>query len=83
MIKGLDSSVSEDVSGGLKQFLDYVAGRGCNSDFASRLDVAVCKVKMNKEWRREFMMVSMRDLEKKEEGREEGREEERINNVKI
>lgn len=66
------SSTMEDVDEKLKTFLDYVAGRGMNDDYVRRLDDAVKNAKMNKKWRREYMTITMRDLENREEGREEG-----------
>jgi predicted transposase YdaD len=46
------------------------------------LDDEVHKAIENKEWRREYMTLYMRDLENIEKGREEGREEERRESIK-
>ena len=66
-------SKADDVDIRLKAFLDYVAGRPSDDEYVRRLDLAVRKARQNKEWRREYMTLYMRDLEKKEEGREEKR----------
>ena len=64
----------DDVSGGLKAFLDYVAGKTVGDEYVRKLDEAVRKARANKEWRREYMMLMMRDLENQEIGMEKGRE---------
>ena len=81
----------DDVSDRLKAFLDYVAGKTVDDEYVKKLDDAVKKARANKEWRREYMTLMMRDLENqeigiekgrkegREEGREEGRDEERRN----
>ena len=66
-------STADDVDDRLKAFLDYVAVRPSDDEYVKKLDSAVRKARQNKEWRREFMTLYMRDLEKKEEGREEER----------
>ena len=60
---------------GLKEFLNYVAGESSEDLFVKKIDEAVQMAKKNKYWRREYMILRMRDLEKLEEGREEGRRE--------
>ncbi len=42
---------ADDVSSGLSEFLDYLAGKGGNSSFVKRLDEAVDKAKNKEEWR--------------------------------
>ena len=44
--------------------------------------MAVEKARSNKEWRREYMLLSMRDYDNREEGREEGLEQGRIQQMK-
>lgn len=65
----------DDVSMDLRAFLDYVAGKEPEDSFVQKLENAVNKARKNREWRREYMTLLMRDQENKEEGREEGREE--------
>ena len=57
----------------LKAFLDYVAGTVSNDEYVQKVDKAVKIAKVNKEWRREYMTLRMRDMENQEIGREEGR----------
>ena len=74
---------TNDVTVEMKQFLDFVAGRSVEGEFAQALQEEVQKARKNEKWRREFMqnMAHMwdfaRDKVKKAEaeGREEGREE--------
>lgn len=64
----------DEVSPELQNFLDYVMGKMPeNDDFIKETDAAVQKARMNKEWRREYMTLLQRDLEKIDEGRQEGR----------
>lgn len=70
----------EDVHGSLKEFLNYVAGKSSNDKYVKKLEFAVNKARQNKEWRREFMTLAMRDLEKIEEGRRE-RDREKIEDM--
>ncbi|MBQ7678683.1 MAG: hypothetical protein IJT34_02415 [Butyrivibrio sp.] len=65
----------DDVSGRLKAFLDYVAGKTVDDDYVKKLDEAVRKARANREWRREYMTLMMRDLENQEIGIEKGRAE--------
>ena len=58
----------DDVSPELKAFLDYVAGRKSDDLFVKKLDQAVTKAKTNREWRREYMTLLMRDQENIEKG---------------
>ncbi len=64
----------EDVSGRLKEFLKYVAGETSEDEYVRKLDDAVKKAKANREWRREYMTLQMRDLENREIGMEQGME---------
>lgn len=63
----------DDVSDKLKAFLDYVAGKTVDDEYVKKLDEAVHKARANKEWRREYMTLMMRDLENQEIGLEKGR----------
>ena len=59
-----------EMSEGLRQFLDYVDGRGPSGVFTQKLDEAVKRARLRKSWRKEYMLLE----EIREEGREEGRE---------
>ena len=59
---------ADDVHGKLKEFLNYVAGKHSDDEFVKKLDEAVYKARQNKEWRREYMTLAMRDLENQEIG---------------
>lgn len=65
----------EDVSGDLKAFLDYVGGRESDSPLVRKLNEEVERAKKNREWRREYMTLLMRDQENLERGRAEGIEQ--------
>lgn len=67
-----DSS-RDDVSKELRAFLDYVAGREPEDDYVKRLEEAVGEARKNREWRREYMTLLMRDRENIEKGIEKGR----------
>ena len=67
--------VIDDVSDALKVFLDYLAGKKSDNAYIKALDKAVEKVKQNREWRQEYMRVSVRDWDNRQLGREECREE--------
>lgn len=64
--------IMDDVSTDLKAFLDYMGGRPSNHEFIKELSHEVALAKQNKEWRREYMTLLMRDQENIEKGREEG-----------
>ena len=64
---------ADDVEGSLKEFLNYVAGRPSDDEYVKKLDAAVHKARQNKEWRREYMTLVMRDLENQEIGEERER----------
>ena len=63
----------EDVSGNLKAFLDYVAGKKSDNDFVKRLDEEVREARKNREWRHEYMTLRIRDFDNWEMGNENGR----------
>ncbi len=61
-----------DINPDLKAFLDYVAQNTVNDDFTNDLEKEVEIARNNKEWRRIYMTLEMRDLENQAIGREEG-----------
>ena len=61
--------IADDIDPKLKAFLDYVAGKGASDDYTKKLEEAVKKARMNKEWRRQYMTMMMRDLENQEIGK--------------
>ncbi len=65
---GRNGAVSEE----LKAFLDYVAGRSSEDTFVKKLKLAVEEAKKNREWRREYMTLLMRDRENRKIGMEVG-----------
>ena len=71
-------SDQDDVSKGLKAFLDYVAGKKTEDDFVRRLEEAVEQARKNREWRHEYMTLLMRDQENIEKGMEKGMEKGKI-----
>lgn len=73
----------DDVSAGLKAFLDYVAGKSVDDEYVKRLDAAVQKARANKEWRREYMTLMMRDLENQEIGEERGVDKEQRDRIAL
>ena len=66
----------------LKAFLDYVVGIKSGDEYIQKLDRAVQKARMNKEWRREYMTLKMRDLENQEIGMEKGQQETLVASIK-
>ncbi|MCM1541244.1 MAG: Rpn family recombination-promoting nuclease/putative transposase [Blautia sp.] len=62
----------DDVSGGLKAFLDYVAGKKPEDSYVEKLEEAVREARKNREWRHEYMTLLMRDQENMEQGRKQG-----------
>ena len=64
----------DDVSPGLKAFLDYVAGKKPADPFVEELEEAVKNARKNREWRHEYMTLLMRDQENIEMGMEKGME---------
>ena len=63
----------DELSDGLRAFLDYVGGEAPHSELTRRVDEAIRRARSQREWRKEYMLLS----EIKDEGREEGREIER------
>ena len=68
--EGNDAEIDENV----KNFLDYVAGRGIKSKFIREMDDAVQRVKNSKEGRLSFMTYEMALMEREELGRKIGEE---------
>ena len=66
------AGTADDVSDGLKAFLDYVAGMPVHDTYVNKVDEAVTKAKMNTKWRAQYMTLMMRDLENRELGIEQG-----------
>lgn len=64
----------DDVSKELRAFLDYVAGKKSDDKFIIKLEEAVKKARLTKEWRREYMTLYMRDRLNIEKGEEKGEE---------
>ena len=62
----------DDVSAGLRAFLDYVEGQWRDDPFVRELENAVSEAKEDRRWRHEFMTLFMRDLENMEKGMEQG-----------
>ena len=60
----------DDVSGELRAFLDYVAGRKSEDSYVEKLEEAVQEAKKNREWRHEYMTLLMRDQENVKKGEE-------------
>ena len=59
---------ADDIDPKLKAFLDYVAGKPASDDYTKKLEDAVKKARLNKEWRRQYMTMMMRNLENQEIG---------------
>ena len=64
----------DDVSKELRAFLDYVAGKKSDDTFIIKLEEALKKARLTKEWRREYMTLYMRDRLNIEKGEEKGEE---------
>lgn len=76
--EGNDEEIGDDV----RNFLDYVAGRGIKSDFIKELDEAVQKIKESKEWRLSYMTYELALMEREELGEKRGEEKGRFELVK-
>jgi len=66
------SGTVNDVEGNLHAFLSYMDGKGAEGEFAEEIDQEVQKAKENKEWRRQYMTLLMRDQENLDKGIEIG-----------
>ena len=62
----------KDISHGLEEFLNYVAGTTSNDSFVKKLEAALTEAKKNRKWRHEYMTLFMRDQENLEKGRKQG-----------
>ncbi len=69
------SGTAGNISEEAKAFLRYVGGFASEDAYVRKLQDKVEKVRQNEEWRREYMMLFMRDLENREEGKKEGKKE--------
>lgn len=75
--------VMDDVSDELKAFLEYVAGKRPKDVFVDKLDEAVQKAKKNREWRRDYMTLLMRDRVNVEKGEEKERNKIILNMIEL
>ena len=75
------NSDRDDVDEELRNFLLYIAGGRPADDFTNELEDEVKKVKENKNWRREYMTLMMRDKENIQKGIKEGIELEKRTTV--
>lgn len=66
------AGTADDVSHEMKDFLDYLQGKGTKSDFTRRIEAEVTKARTHEEWKVEYMSLFLRDQEMREEGREKG-----------
>lgn len=65
-----------DISPDLRAFLDYVAGKPVQGDpYIDSLEQAVRGARQNREWRHQYMIYKLWEMDKLEEGRQEGLEE--------
>ena len=69
--EGKKSDVSEE----MRAFLLYLSDKKTESDLTKRLHKKVLAARAHIEWRQEYMTLSVRDEDIREEGREEVREE--------
>ena len=69
------NGTKDDVTPELKAFLDYVAGMKSDDPYVTELEAALKNAINNREWRREYMTLAMRDRENQKIGKEEGRRE--------
>ena len=69
------AGTADDVTQEMKDFLDYLQGKGAKSNLARCIEDEVNKARVHEEWKVEYMSLFLRDQEKFEEGEEKGREE--------
>lgn len=69
------AGTADDVSEEMTDFLNYLQGKGSQSDFTHRIDEEVNKARAHEEWRVEYMSLLLRDHDMRAEGRAEGRAE--------
>ena len=70
----LSSAVEDDeeISEGLRDFLNYIGGRETTSDLAGKLEAALADAKSKKKWSKEYMFLYEIEDAARAEGREEG-----------
>lgn len=61
-----------EVGKGMQNFLDYVATGKVTDDYTKELNDSVDRARIKRAWKEEFMMMSVREMDAREEGREEG-----------
>lgn len=61
-------SKSEDMSVELRTFLDFMLGKSSDDPFIKKLEKRLKEAKQNAKWRRDYMLLLMRDQEKFNEG---------------
>ena len=71
-----------EISDGLKEAIKYLEDGTVTGAYSKELDDAVRAVKSSEERRVEYMLMWVRDNEKRAEGREEGREETMVSNIR-
>ena len=54
---------ADDVDEKLKAFLNYLNGVVSDDEYIRKLDAAVMRGRLNKEWRLEYMTIEQRDME--------------------
>ncbi len=73
----------DDVSSSLKAFLNYVRGIITEDPFVQELEEAVSEARKNREWRHEYMTLSIRDQDNIEKGMEKGLEQGREEGIRL
>ena len=66
------NGTADDISGDMKEFLDFLKEKSTNCKFTKELADAVDQVHRNENWRLEYMTRYVRDMDLREEGREIG-----------
>ena len=75
--------LQDDVSPGLKNFLNFIIGRTCSDPFIKKLEKMVEITRQSAEWRMNFMIMSMNERKTLRKGMAEGlKEGERIGIIK-
>lgn len=73
----------DDVSSSLKAFLNYVRGIITEDPFVQELEEAVSEARKNREWRHEYITLSIRDQDNIEKGMEKGLEQGREEGIRL
>ena len=76
------SGIADDISDEMREFLDYLLGKGAQNDFTRRIADEVNKARAHEEWRVEYMSLLLRDQEMRAVGREEERQTMIVNMLK-